>query len=604
MATTVFELMAKLGLDSSDYEKGLDQAKKEGSSAFGKGLASAAKVGAVAVTAVATAAVATGKAFIDGAGQVAEYGDVIDKESQKLGISAEAYQEWDAVLQHTGGSVSNLKPAIKTLSKEITNNSEAFQQLGLSQDEVKNASVEEVLSMTISKLQEMEPGIERTRLATQLLGKSSVELGALLNTSAEETQAMKDRVHELGGVMSNDAVKAAAAYQDQLQDMTTAFDGLKRNLMSEFMPSITTVMSGLTELFAGNYDEGIAKISEGIKAVVNNISDALPEIIKVGGGIVEALAEAILDNLPQIIDASVEIILKLVDGLIKALPQLAEGAVQIILALANGIGEALPDLIPAIVDVVISIVDTLIDNVDMLIDGAIALIIGLAEGLIKALPKLIEKAPEIVIKLVTAIIKNAPKILEAGLELITVLVTGIVNAFGKVVEVGKNIVEKVKSGFSQKLQDAKNWGRDLIENFVSGIKEKIQRVKDAVGNVAQTVKDILGFSEPEEGPLSNFHTYAPDMMKLFAQGIKDNIGLVTDAVDSASLQIANGFNLGASTASVNDGGNAGAIESILLQYLPELVNRKIYLDSGALVGATVGAYDVALGTMTNRSSKR
>lgn len=37
--------------------------------------------------------------------------------------------------------------------------------------------------------------------------------------------------------------------------------------------------------------------------------------------------------------------------------------------------------------------------------------------------------------------------------------------------------------------------------------------------VAQTVKDFLGFSEPKEGPLSNFHTYAPDMINLFIRGL-------------------------------------------------------------------------------------
>ena len=76
-----------------------------------------------------------------------------------------------------------------------------------------------------------------------------------------------------------------------------------------------------------------------------------------------------------------------------------------------------------------------------------------------------------------------------------------------------------------------------IDNFVNGIKAKIDKVKETVGSVAQTVKDILGFSEPEEGPLSNFHTYAPDMMDLFAQGIRDNEKMLQDTVaDAFDLQ--------------------------------------------------------------------
>ena len=58
-------------------------------------------------------------------------------------------------------------------------------------------------------------------------------------------------------------------------------------------------------------------------------------------------------------------------------------------------------------------------------------------------------------------------------------------------------------------------------------------VVSAVSGIASRVKSFIGFSEPEEGPLSNFSTYAPDMMKLFAKGIKDNEHLVTDQIRSS-----------------------------------------------------------------------
>ena len=94
---------------------------------------------------------------------------------------------------------------------------------------------------------------------------------------------------------------------------------------------------------------------------------------------------------------------------------------------------------------------------------------------------------------------------------------------------------------------ALQWGKDLIDNFVSGIKAKISAVTSAVSGIASTVKNFLGFSEPEEGPLSNFHTYAPDMMKLFAKGIKDNEKVVTD-------QIAKSFNFETATVGFESSG--------------------------------------------------
>ena len=62
---------------------------------------------------------------------------------------------------------------------------------------------------------------------------------------------------------------------------------------------------------------------------------------------------------------------------------------------------------------------------------------------------------------------------------------------------------------------------------------KLSGLWNTIRGIAGKIKDFLGFSEPKEGPLSNFHTYAPDMMKLFAQGIRENEHLVTDQIRSS-----------------------------------------------------------------------
>lgn len=82
-----------------------------------------------------------------------------------------------------------------------------------------------------------------------------------------------------------------------------------------------------------------------------------------------------------------------------------------------------------------------------------------------------------------------------------------------------------------KITAARKWGRDMIQNFINGITQKWNDLKNSVANVAATVRSYIGFSEPELGPLSDFHTYAPDMMRLFAQGIKDNEYVVTDQIN-------------------------------------------------------------------------
>ena len=529
-------LAARLTLDKSQYDQGLDDASK-GAKSFGdklkSGLGAAAKVGAAAIATVATAAGAMTTALVKGAGEVAAFGDNIDKASQKIGFSAEAYQEWDAVLQHSGSSIENLTPALKTLSAKAQSGSDAFTKLGISQKEAASMTREQLFERTITALQGVSDETQRAALAQELLGKGAMELGPLLNTSAVDTQAMRDRVHELGGVMSNEAVKAAAAYQDALQDMTTAMDGAKRNLMAEFLPSITTVMEGLTELFSGG--DGVGKISEGINQFIDKLSAAVPKVLDVGANIVMKLADAVIQNLPKLIQAATKTIITLATGIVKELPTLVKAGLQIILELARGIAEALPELIPTIVEVVMEIVDVLTDpdTLSQLIDAAIQIMIALAFGIVDAIPKLLEKVPLIISNLVEAFVSNAPKMIELGARLLAALGEGIITGAAYAIKAVLEIGSVITGAIGDLIKNAWEWGKDLILNFWNGIVDFVSYPIKAISDMLSNIFSLIHFSEPDEGPLSDFHTYAPDMMKEFARGITDNAGLVEDAISDA-----------------------------------------------------------------------
>ncbi len=534
----VFDLLAKLTLDTSEYEEGLSGAQEKAGSFGGKigqALGTAGKVGAAAVAAVTTATVAMGTAAVKSAGETAAYGDNIDKMSQKLGMSASAYQEWDAVLQHSGTSIESMQASMKTLATAAETGNASFEKLGMTQEEIANMSQQELFEATITALQNVSSETERTYLAGQLLGRGATELGPLLNTSAEETQKMRDRVHELGGVMSDEAVKAAAAYQDSLQDMQTAFSGLQRGLTAEFLPGIKGVMDGLSEVFTGNDEQGLGMISVGIDNLIDNLTNQLPRFMDIGLGIVDALAEAILQNIPKLAESAVHIITGLTTNIVKKLPDIMSAGIEILFALIDGITESLPELIPAVVEVIVTIVEKLTepDTLMKLIDAAFKILAALAEGLIKAIPDLIKAAPVIIKNLVEAIIKLVPELVKGGAELVKGIGEGILGAIGEAVGAVTKVIEKIKDAIFGVVDRAREWGADMIQNFIGGIQSRVSGVVNAVKGIASKVKSFLGFSEPEEGPLSNFSTYAPDMMKLFAQGIKDNEHLVTDQIRSS-----------------------------------------------------------------------
>lgn len=318
----VFDLQAKIGLDTSGYERGLNSARKK--------TATFAKVGIAAITA-GTAMVARG--FVKATKATADYGDKVDKMSQKIGISAEAYQKWDYVMRRAGGNVDSLKMGMKTLSKQAESNSDAFQKLGMSQEQVQNSSQEQLFTDTVKALSKMEAGTERTALATQLLGRAGADLGPLLNQGSKAIEEQMDIAEKYGMVMPDAAVKASAAFKDSLTTLQMTFQGLRNRLMGEFLPSITEVTDGLAKVFAGDMS-GTKDIEKGINDFIGNIRKVLPEIVKIGGSILRPLLDSVLKGLPQampaIIDLGVKIIIALTNALVQSAPLLIDGLFQII----------------------------------------------------------------------------------------------------------------------------------------------------------------------------------------------------------------------------------------------------------------------------------
>ena len=562
MSFSVFDLMAKITLDSSEYDKGLDKSESK-SKSFGDklqtGLKGAAKAGAAAITGITAATAAVSTAFVKGAGNVAAYGDNIDKMSQKMGMSATAYQEWDAIMQHSGTSIDALKPSMKTLATQAQKNAAEFQKLGISQEEVANLSREDLFAKVISGLQDMEEGTERTAITSKLLGRGATELGALLNTSAEDTQKMRDEVHKLGGVMSEDAVKAAAAYQDQLQDMQTAFSGLSRNMMGEFLPSVTDVMKGLTAIFSGDSEGGIASITNGVKSIADGINEALPTIIETGSNILVALSSAITDNLPTVIPAIVTGILTVVtgiatqmptllkgiiDGILNSAPAFVDAGMQLFTMLGDGVKKAV-DYVKANGETILKkVLDTITAKLPAFLDNGVKLITNLANGLFNALPTVISKAGQIMSKLIAFIISNAPTILSKGMELIVNLAQGLLKALPNIIssitqittglirqliaaiptiiETGFKLIGQLAAGLIKALPNiiksagelikgminvwrSYDWltvGKNVITGIINGLKAMSSAVVNAMIDIAKSamnaIKNFFGIKSPSK----------------------------------------------------------------------------------------------------------
>ena len=121
------------------------------------------------------------------------------------------------------------------------------------------------------------------------------------------------------------------------------------------------------------------------------------------------------------------------------------------------------------------------------------------------------------------------------------MVDGIKFAIQKIPGIFSDIFGRVRNFVTSLPGEALHWGRDIIDGIADGIKGAIGKVTGAVKGVADKIRSFLHFSEPDVGPLSDFHTYMPDMMSGLAGGIKAGIPMLQKAAGLAAGAISGGL---------------------------------------------------------------
>ena len=241
----IFKLIGSIMVDTAEAEKSI---QKTGDKAEGLGskLADGAKTAGKWALGVAGAAAAVGTAMIAAAKDTAETADQIDKASQRMKMDAESYQELAYAAGLSGVEMSTLEKAAKKL-----------EGTDLSMDE----ALDQIYSLGTAE--------ERAAKAAELFGDSvAYQMTPLLNASAEEMASMKQEAHDLGLVMSEDAVKNGAALGDMFSKVEQSMNMLKTNLMTEMMPYIMEILQWIID--------NMPKIT----ATVKKVMDAILPIVK------------------------------------------------------------------------------------------------------------------------------------------------------------------------------------------------------------------------------------------------------------------------------------------------------------------------------------
>lgn len=557
---------AKKELD--DYSSSVSKAGKNSESAsngigkfgsiLGKGLKTAAKVGAAAVGAASTAIAALGKIGLEYNSQMEQY---TTNFTTMLGSEEAAVQKVDELKKFAAStplSMDDLAKGTQTLlafGVESENSTGILRQLGdialgdadkmqrLSTAFGKATASGKVTGDTVQQMIDAgwNPLIQISKAAGETMEETQKRMsdGAI---SVEELQAAMEAVTSGTGQFAGGMESASHTTQgliSTLQDNAKALVGevfmpISDGLLGSVLPGAIEAVSSLTTAFRENGISGMIEAAGGILgSAIGEFTNALPQFVDTAVEIVKSLVNGIKDNLPQITEGAVTTVETLAYGILEMLPEIIKLGLDIIVSLANGIAESLPELIPTIVDVVIQIVETLIDNVDMLVDAAIAIIIGLTEGIINALPRLIEKAPVIIEKLVTAIVNNVPKLLKAALEIIVTLAKGLISNIPKLVKVIPQIVKSIVNGFVSLMGQINGIGRNIVNGVWQGIQGMVSwftgKVKGFFSGIVNSVKNALGIHSPSKV----FASIGKYMAEGLGEGWDDKFSDVRDEIDKS-----------------------------------------------------------------------
>lgn len=495
----VFDLAATLSLDTSQYESGLagaSQSAKGFGGVAGKvasGVKTGFKVAATAVGVLTAAGTAITGAFVGAAKKTADYGDKVDKMSQKIGISAESYQKWDYVMQRAGGNVDSLKMGMKTLSQQAQKGNESFQKLGISQEEVANLSQEELFEKTVKGLASMEQGTERATIASELLGRAGADMGPLLNGGSKAIEEQMELAEKYGMVMPDNAVKASAVFEDSLTTMQMTFQGLKNRMMAEFLPAMTEVTDGMAKLFAGDMS-GADDVAKGIEGIIDKMGEILPVLVDIGGRIIGHLAKGFIKNLPHLIQTTWNGLLavgaKIMEWIAK-IPSML-GSTDI----AGGFDQAIQGLFDALPKIWDGIADFIDGLSNWLVANAPRMIISMAKGIIKALPSVIIAMAKVAGAILRAVVGIPVKLLSMGLKIVGKFALGILKGANKAATNMGKVVKRVLSAVGKLPSNLLAAAGKAVRSFAKGISDKASNAVTAAGNfikkVYNKIKDKVG----------------------------------------------------------------------------------------------------------------
>lgn len=545
----LFKIFGRIALKGQEEaEDGLDSVAGKASGvgqALLKGIGTFAKWGAAAATAAATATAALVKSavtaysdyeqlvggvetlFKDSAGEVQKYAA---NAYQTAGLSANEYMETvtgfsASLLQSLDGDT---KAAAEKANVAITDMSDNANKMGTSMESIQNA-YQGFAKQNYTMLDNLKLGYGGTKEEMQRLLEDAEKLSGQkfdLSSYADIVDAIHVVQTEMG-ITGTTAKEAATTIQGSVNMTKAAWQNLIVGiaddtqdfdvLVNNFVESVTTAGNNIlprVEIALKGVGTLVEKLAPVIaKTVPNIVSTTLPSMIKAGTSMIRALLDGLLKavpelipcfknivnqlisvivtNLPMILNAAVTIAGAIVSGLVEALPDILDAGIELIQSLAQGLTNGIPTILSTAITIVSQLASTLIQNVPQIVQTGIQLLLGLVNGILQAVPQLLQELPGIITQVVNNLLSCIPMIIECGIELLTSLVDALPQIIQSIVAVLPQIISSIIEALLSHIDEIIQSGIKLLVALIDALPQIIDTICKALPQIIEAITGAL-----------------------------------------------------------------------------------------------------------------
>ena len=465
---------------------------------IGSAAAKVAKVGAIAITAVATGIGAmTSKAvsyysdyeqlvggvetlFKESSEKVVEYAN---KAYQTAGLSANDYMETvtgfsASLLQSLDGDTAK---ATESANMAITDMSDNANKMGTAMESIQNA-YQGFAKQNYTMLDNLKLGYggtkeEMERLLLDAQAISGIEYD--ISSFADIVDAIHVVQTEMG-ITGTTAKEASTTIQGSISSVKAAFENFLTG-MADPEQDFDELLGNLVDSVVTVADNLVPRIAATLPRLVNGLISLMQALVPQIPGILSQLLPAIITGATDLINGIVAVLPQLISILLQSLPALIDGVVQIF----NGIIEALPQVVQMLCD-------ALPELIPLLISAAAQMILGLCQALPEIIQAIIDALPSVLTSIVSSLIENLPLLIQGAVQLIIGLVKAFPQIFIVMFKSIPIIVKQLVDSFKKAFPDVAEW----FGNKFHGAVDRIQKVFAAVGDffkgIWSGIKDAFG----------------------------------------------------------------------------------------------------------------